>query len=118
MEGRSVLLEHTLVLAGEAVESGSVWQGWPSASQQSLPAHRLRMKALLDKSLSFRFSASPSEDSDGANTKPSMLRRVYYGSSSTKPENARWESSQLEILDEKTPLLKEKPPARYSDSFV
>ena len=28
MEKHSIMLEHTLVLSGESVDSGSVWQGW------------------------------------------------------------------------------------------
>ncbi|KAI9209506.1 AMP-dependent synthetase and ligase [Polychytrium aggregatum] len=31
MEEDSTLLEHTLVVSGELVENGSVWQGWPGA---------------------------------------------------------------------------------------
>jgi hypothetical protein len=33
MDGHAILLEHTLILAGETVEAGSVWQGWPSQKQ-------------------------------------------------------------------------------------
>ena len=34
MEDSSMLLEHTLVLAGEKVEKNYIWQGWPCHSQQ------------------------------------------------------------------------------------
>ena len=33
MDAHSIMLEHTLVMAGETVDIGSVWQGWPSRSQ-------------------------------------------------------------------------------------
>ena len=40
MDAHSVVLEHTLVLSGECVDSGSVWQGWPSKAHASLSQHR------------------------------------------------------------------------------
>jgi len=40
MDAHTVLLEHTLVMAGEVVDCGSVWQGWPSKSQISLTKYR------------------------------------------------------------------------------
>lgn len=49
MEPHSILLEHTLVLAGEQVEAGSVWQGWPSRSQVSLKAYRQQVNYNLDQ---------------------------------------------------------------------
>jgi hypothetical protein len=54
MENRSILLEHSLVLSGEIVDFGSVWQGWPNASQTSLENYRdkLRHKVAYFSSLS------------------------------------------------------------------
>lgn len=49
MEAHSILLEHTLVLAGEQVESGSVWQGWPNRSQVPLKDHRAKVTAILNE---------------------------------------------------------------------
>lgn len=49
MESHTVLQEHTLVLAGELVEAGSVWQGWPSRSQISLKEYRARINYLLNE---------------------------------------------------------------------
>lgn len=49
MEAHTILLEHTLVLAGEKVEAGSVWQGWPSRSQSSLKEHRLMITQQLEE---------------------------------------------------------------------
>lgn len=49
MEPHSILLEHTLVLAGEQVEAGSVWQGWPNRSQIPLKDHRERVNGILDE---------------------------------------------------------------------
>jgi len=45
----SMMLEHTLVMAGETVDMGSVWQGWPSSSSTSLFAHRQKVAKLLDQ---------------------------------------------------------------------
>jgi hypothetical protein len=50
MDAHSVLLEHTLVMAGEVVDCGAVWQGWPASSRHSLTRHRAevgRVKAVL-----------------------------------------------------------------------
>ncbi|RYG69938.1 hypothetical protein EON64_01440 [archaeon] len=49
MQAHSILQEHTLVLAGEEVEAGSVWQGWPTRSQISLKEHRGRVQDILDE---------------------------------------------------------------------
>lgn len=46
LDAHSVLLEHTLVMAGEVVESGTVWQGWPARSRRSLVQHRAEVKPL------------------------------------------------------------------------
>lgn len=48
MDAHSILLEHTLVLAGETVECGSVWQGWPSQTQISLTKHRQLLSQKLN----------------------------------------------------------------------
>jgi len=47
MEDHSVLLEHTLVISGEMVDSGSVWQGWPSHLHYPLGEHRSGLTNLL-----------------------------------------------------------------------
>jgi hypothetical protein len=47
MEDHSILLEHTLVLAGETVDSGSVWQGWPSQVHYPIGEHRAGLTNLL-----------------------------------------------------------------------
>jgi carbonic anhydrase/acetyltransferase-like protein (isoleucine patch superfamily) len=51
MDSYSILLEHTLVLAGDVVDSGSVLQGWPSNNHIYLAHHRERMKLLLDDNM-------------------------------------------------------------------
>ena len=68
MEANSILLEHTLVLSGELVETGSVWQGWPCRVQVSLNEHRDALKVRLDQ-LQHSFlrelqSSSPTKRSD------------------------------------------------------
>lgn len=103
MEARSILREHTLVLAGETVESGSVWQGWPSSTQESLGIHRSRVKRLLDRSLQFRITAAPTDDQgeDSQKKKP-LLRRVFYGN-----DSVRWkrDGSNGHRGEEAIPLL-------------
>ena len=47
MDAHSMMLEHTLVMAGECVDTGSVWQGWPSKSQSSLLQHRSKVSSML-----------------------------------------------------------------------
>lgn len=49
MQSHSILLEHTLVLSGEEVEAGAVWQGWPTRQQMSLKEHRQLLEAKLDE---------------------------------------------------------------------
>jgi len=50
-ESHSILKEHTLVLAGENVDSGQVWQGWPSTSSLPLTHHRAELIKMLEKEL-------------------------------------------------------------------
>ncbi len=106
MEGRSVLLEHTLVLAGETVECGAVWQGWPSASQRSLAGHRSHSKALLDKSLRFGLrSEHSSEHSFERKKEGSSFGRVFINTS----DSVRWNQRDADgrASGEKAPLLKD-----------
>ena len=103
MEARAILLEHTLVLAGETVESGTVWQGWPSSTQETLSLHRSRIKRLLDRSLEFRVTTTSANDAakDGQQKKP-LLRRVFYAA-----DSVRWklDGSHGTRVEEATPLL-------------
>ena len=48
MENHSMMLEHTLVMAGECVDEGTVWQGWPSKRQYPAHEHRAALRAHLD----------------------------------------------------------------------
>ena len=48
MENYSILQEHTLVLSGEMVDVGTVWQGWPTRSQLSLDKYRDSVRHKLD----------------------------------------------------------------------
>lgn len=41
------MLEHTLVLSGETVDTGSVWQGWPALKRFSLQDYRRDMRRVL-----------------------------------------------------------------------
>jgi hypothetical protein len=50
MEKYSILLEHTLVISGEVVEEGMVWQGWPSLLHYPLREHREGLTHLLSTS--------------------------------------------------------------------
>ena len=40
MDDHSILLEHTLILAGDCVDTQTVWQGWPSKVSKSLKQHQ------------------------------------------------------------------------------
>ena len=52
MESRSILLEHTLVLAGESVDCDTVWQGWPSEAQISLKEYESHIQRNIEDLLS------------------------------------------------------------------
>ncbi len=49
MADHSIIVEHTLVLAGDTVDKGSVWQGWPSHTHIPLEMHRKKVTYDLDK---------------------------------------------------------------------
>lgn len=52
------MLEHTLVLSGETVDSGSVWQGWPAKKKFFLEDYRSDIRRVLTKTFFKRFSTS------------------------------------------------------------
>jgi carbonic anhydrase/acetyltransferase-like protein (isoleucine patch superfamily) len=73
MEDHSILLEHTLVISGETVDRGSVWQGWPSQLHYPLREHRDGLTNLLstrDLDLMTVFLSTNS-----ASSMASMIRR-------------------------------------------
>jgi hypothetical protein len=47
MDDHSIMLEHTLVLSGETVDTGSVWQGWPAGKKFFLEDYRIDMSRVL-----------------------------------------------------------------------
>lgn len=47
MENNSILLEHTLVLSGEEVDTKEVRQGWPILTHRSLEEHRIGLLKML-----------------------------------------------------------------------
>jgi hypothetical protein len=49
MDDHSIMLEHTLVLAGETVDKGKVWQGWPSEKQFLLEDYRQDIKVAVNE---------------------------------------------------------------------
>ncbi len=51
MSDYSIMQEHTLVLAGDTVDSGSVWQGWPSNNITPLETYRKHMMNLVNKAV-------------------------------------------------------------------
>lgn len=59
MSDFSIMQEHTLVLAGDTVDSGSVWQGWPSHQITPLEIYRQSVIHLIDKAV---FQSSSTED--------------------------------------------------------
>ena len=51
MSDYSIMQEHTLVLAGDTVDSGSVWQGWPSNQIIPLEIYRKEVMSLVTKAV-------------------------------------------------------------------
>mmetsp|Transcript_1799 Transcript_1799/g.2830 ORF Transcript_1799/g.2830 Transcript_1799/m.2830 type:complete len:1652 (-) Transcript_1799:132-5087(-) len=49
MADHSIMLEHTLVLAGDCIDTGSVWQGWPSCTHNSLDVYRKNVMRMVDQ---------------------------------------------------------------------
>lgn len=47
MENHSILKEHTLILAGDSVDSCSVWQGWPSKTHCTIHVHQQELMEML-----------------------------------------------------------------------
>jgi hypothetical protein len=47
MEDHSIMLEHTLVLSGETVDKGKVWQGWPAGKKFLLEEYREDLRRAL-----------------------------------------------------------------------
>jgi hypothetical protein len=45
MEAHSMMQEHTLVMSGEMVDEGTLWQGWPCLTQLPIEDHRRRLTA-------------------------------------------------------------------------
>lgn len=43
----SMLLEHTLILSGDAVDAHTVWQGWPSKVEQRLTEYQRKLRSRL-----------------------------------------------------------------------
>lgn len=84
MEPHAVMQEHTLVLAGETVDSGSVWQGWPSKSQTSLESHRQVMQSLLDDAVSGAVLLDGRDRTDDENPPRRRNRAVSF--SKKRPE--------------------------------
>jgi hypothetical protein len=73
MEDHSILMEHTLVISGETVDYGSVWQGWPSQLHYPIREHRDGLTNLLsskDLDLMTIFLSTNS-----ASSMASMIRR-------------------------------------------
>jgi hypothetical protein len=97
MESHSILLEHTLVLAGEVVSVGSVWQGWPTRTQLGLKDYRSTINRILDR-ISYRY-------------------RLEYASSASRPMSALSglrSNSRSRILLEEEEMMVEEGPKRSS----
>ena len=98
MEPHSIMLEHTLVLAGEAVDIGSVWQGWPSRSQVSLDVHRESIRRQFNSilrhntdALKFSTSGKSPSSSDGSAKQHHHQRQdrnVSFVATQTQPRSA------------------------------
>ena len=75
MEDQCVLLEHTLVLSGEVLSYGSVWQGWPSEVHMPLKDYYDHMASLLEY---WELKADRCRDSRDRWLVPSRSRQDLY----------------------------------------
>ena len=70
------MLEHTLVLSGETVDTGSVWQGWPAGKKFFLEDYRSDMRRVLTetyyKRLNSTMTGSTSESSGSSDLEVDM----------------------------------------------
>lgn len=103
MQDHSILQEHTLVLAGEEVEAGSVWQGWPTRTQISLKEHRANIQEILDE-LSLRLVQ---ENQSAPSSTVKASDKKGYGAIAD-------EESNLRLLDDEEEDKKSKGRARAS----
>ena len=51
MENNSIMLEHTLIMAGDILESNTVKQGWPACKEYSLQQYFKQTEFMLEKHL-------------------------------------------------------------------
>jgi hypothetical protein len=121
MEPASILREHTLVMAGEIVDSGSVWQGWPSQSQLDLETHRRQLTAQLSKRTSSNSSNSSSsssgESSGGRGSGSDEKRRLGRSSSMSRQASFTAEEAEAATAEETALLLSaDKAKKRYDSN--
>jgi acyl-CoA synthetase (AMP-forming)/AMP-acid ligase II/carbonic anhydrase/acetyltransferase-like protein (isoleucine patch superfamily)/acyl carrier protein len=101
MEKYSILQEHTLVLSGEMVDIGTVWQGWPTRSQLSLDKYRDSVRYRLDD-LAWKNNQEDEDDNIKINTSKSKSKRitgVNFANSITSPV------IESVTINERIPLL-------------
>jgi hypothetical protein len=101
MEKYSILQEHTLVLSGEMVDIGAVWQGWPTRSQLSLDKYRDSVRYRLDD-LAWKNNQEDEDDNIKINTSKSKSKRitgVNFANSITSPV------IESVTINERIPLL-------------
>lgn len=123
MEKHSILLEHTLVLAGENVDSGFVWQGWPSSTTLTLSAHRDMVTKAVDAEARRAYDDNFDDSSSLSKTTSKAIKggiNVNFKVSSQPLINNIDSVLKTSILNsengnnEKTPLIHSSGKPKYS----
>ena len=110
MEPYSILQEHTLVLAGESVDVGSVWQGWPSSGAQRLEDYRAALRRHLEVILHHQARYEEAEVDLGSSLNSSHHNLLALGEAApaaTKDRTsvARTKSNSFDAGTTRSPLL-------------
>jgi hypothetical protein len=111
MEPFSILQEHTLVLAGESVDVGSVWQGWPSSGAQRLEDYRSALRRHLEVILHHQACYEEAEVDLGSSLNSSHHNLLALGDSTVplstteRTSVTRTKSNSFDAGSTRSPLL-------------
>jgi hypothetical protein len=75
MSDFSIMQEHTLVLAGDTVDSGSAWQGWPSHQITPLEIYRKYVIHLVNRAV---FKSTSTEDNSSHAKRQRDRNEMHY----------------------------------------
>lgn len=109
---KSILLEHTLILAGDVVDSGTVWQGWPSKTQISLEEHRMNVQSMLHRYCSIpRGSAMNAYGNAGASQGRGAASASFWFRGPRRHTKMDTMSSSRDLDDDEESLLGDSVPS-------